>query len=326
MAAIVNARTAVGPVTTSEDLVFFSQADQLVMATPFLLWQPAAAVGGVAQVSLPQQALIAHFIGRCDRDAADAATLAVFNTHTPLDIGFEGAFWSRVLSEYVASGLLAATFSDLPSFHLAMAKLTITSPAELVILARDIRAGEAFDTPGILPVPARPAARGCRAVAAVPAVPAVPGPAELAVLSLTTIESLREPSAASPLLALAKLMATLGGTLTRASRTAPLCFAKMAVALLRPNLEKRIFGVAGGTSDAAVAFHLKAFLLEINLPPMFASRSARPTDALRDLSDAIRYSFGTDEDRIAIETARLSSANGCAFLTLLAPFCFRAIP
>ena len=76
MAAIVNARSAVGPVTTSEDLVFFSQADQLVVATPFLLWQPAAAVGGVAQVSLPQHALMAHFIGRCDQDAADAATLA----------------------------------------------------------------------------------------------------------------------------------------------------------------------------------------------------------------------------------------------------------
>jgi hypothetical protein len=112
--------------------------------------------------------------------------------------------------------------------------------------------------------------------------------------------------------ALAKLMAPLGGVLTRASRDTPLCLAKMTVALLRPNVERRIFGVAKGTSDAAVAFHLKTFLLNINLPPMFASRSARPTDVHRDLSDAIRYSFGTDEDRTAVETARLSSANGYA--------------
>ena len=39
-----------------------------------------------------------------------------------------------------------------------------------------------------------------------------------AVLNLVTIESLREPSTASPLLALAKLMASLGGVLTRAAR------------------------------------------------------------------------------------------------------------
>ena len=132
------------------------------------------------------------------------------------------------------------------------------------------------------------------------------------MLNLVTVESLREPSVASPLLALAKLAATLGGMLTRAARTAPLCLAKMAVALLRPNLERRIFGVAGCASDAAVAFHLKTFLLYINLPPMFASSSARSAYAHRDLSDAIRYSFGTDEDRITVETARLSSANGCA--------------
>ena len=138
------------------------------------------------------------------------------------------------------------------------------------------------------------------------------GPSGSPESSHTPSDAFSEPSTTSPLLALAKLMASLGGVLTRAARNTPHCLAKMTVALLRPNLERRIFGVANGTSDAAVAFHLKTFLLDINLPPMFASRSARPTDVQRDLSDAIRYSFGTDEDRIAVETARLSSANGCA--------------
>ena len=142
MAVTINAHTAVGPVTTPEDLVSFSQTDQLVMATPFLLWQPAAAIAGVAQVALSQQAMMAHFINCCDRDAADAATLIAFNTLTALNLAFEGAFGSRILTECVASGLLAADFSDLPLFHLAMAKLTITTPAaDLVILALDTSAG-----------------------------------------------------------------------------------------------------------------------------------------------------------------------------------------
>ena len=284
MAATINARTAVGPVTTPEDLVSFSQTDQLVMATPFLLWQPAAAIAGVAQVALSQQAMMTHFISRCDRDAADAATLIAFHTHTVLNLAFEGAFWSRILTEYVASGLLTAHFDDLPSFYLALAQLTIATPANLAILVpRDIRTGEAFDVPMVPGVPGRAAARGRRAVAPVPAAPAIPGPEELLVLHLVTIESLRAPSIASPLLALAKLAATLGGVLTRTARTAPLCLAKMAVALIRPNLERRIFGVAGSASEVAVAFHLKTFLLDINLPPMFAySSSARPADAHRD--------------------------------------------
>jgi hypothetical protein len=311
-AAAITARTAAGPVTSPEDLVSFSQNDSLVTATPFLCWQPAAAIGGVAQVALSQQSLMGHFIALCDRDTTDAPTLLAFNTRNALDFALEGTCWSRILTEYVASGLLAASFTDLPSFYLALAQLAIGTPTNLAILATDLRVGEAFDTPGVPAVPGRAAARGRRAVAGVPAVAAVPGPAELAVLNLATIESLREPSTTSPLLALAKLMASLGGVLTRAARNAPQCLAKMTVALLRPNLERRIFGVASGTGDAAVAFYLKTFLLDINLPPMFASRSARPTDVQRDLSDAIRYSFGTDEDRIAVETARLSSANGCA--------------
>jgi hypothetical protein len=311
-AAAITARTTAGPVTSPEDLVSFSQNDSLVTATPFLCWQPAAAIGGVAQVALSQQSLMGHFIARCDRDTTDAPTLLAFNTRNALDFALEGTCWSRILTEYVASGLLATSFTDLPSFYLALAQLAIGTPTNLAILATDLRVGEAFDTPGVPAVPGRAAARGRRAVAGVPAVAAVPGPAELAVLNLATIESLREPSTTSPLLALAKLMASLGGVLTRAARNAPQCLAKMTVALLRPNLERRIFGVASGTGDAAVAFYLKTFLLDINLPPMFASRSARPTDVQRDLSDAIRYSFGTDEDRIAVETARLSSANGCA--------------
>ena len=90
MAAAVVARTTGGPVNTPEDLVFISQTDPLVTATPFLLWQPAAAVGRIAQVTLSQQAMMSHFIGRCDRDGADAPTLLAFSTRTPLDLAFEG--------------------------------------------------------------------------------------------------------------------------------------------------------------------------------------------------------------------------------------------
>eukprot|EP00310_Coccolithus_braarudii_P010478 CAMPEP_0183362962 /NCGR_PEP_ID=MMETSP0164_2-20130417/72579_1 /TAXON_ID=221442 /ORGANISM="Coccolithus pelagicus ssp braarudi, Strain PLY182g" /LENGTH=148 /DNA_ID=CAMNT_0025537959 /DNA_START=166 /DNA_END=610 /DNA_ORIENTATION=- len=78
MTTAVVARTAVGPITTAEDLVTFLQNDLLVLATPFLLWQPAPAVGGVAQVGLPQQAMLGHFVGLCDRDLADPPTILSF--------------------------------------------------------------------------------------------------------------------------------------------------------------------------------------------------------------------------------------------------------
>ena len=48
MAAAVVARTTGGPVNTPEDPVFFSQADPLVMATPFLV------AGVVSVFALPR--------------------------------------------------------------------------------------------------------------------------------------------------------------------------------------------------------------------------------------------------------------------------------
>jgi hypothetical protein len=101
MAAAVVARTTGGPVNTPEHPVFFSQTDPLVMA-PFLLSHPSPAAGGIAQVKLSQQTLMSHFIGRCDRDGTDAPTLLAFNTRSPLDLAFEGAFWSSILTEYVS--------------------------------------------------------------------------------------------------------------------------------------------------------------------------------------------------------------------------------
>ena len=86
-AVAVTARTTAGPVTTSEDLVSFSQNDPLVTATPFLCWQPAAAIGGAPQMALSQQSLMGHFIARCDRDTTDAPTILAFGTRTPLDPG-----------------------------------------------------------------------------------------------------------------------------------------------------------------------------------------------------------------------------------------------
>ena len=127
-------------------------------------------------MTLSQQAMMSYFIGRCDRDGADAPTLLAFSTRTPLDLAFEGAFWSRILTEYVVSGLLSASFSDLPSFYLALSRLGIITLANLLILAPDIRVGEAFSMPGVAAVPGRAARGRARAVPAVPAVPAAPGP------------------------------------------------------------------------------------------------------------------------------------------------------
>ena len=165
--------------------VILPAASSLVTHTAFLGWLPAAAgVGGAAQVSLDTWQMLKAFGARLSASQLPA-DLAASRNVGPLTIQLTGACWTRVLNEYLASNLLACSFSTRSELHDALLNLTVVTPGNLVIVAADWVAVEATTaiapTPGAPAVPAVPARRasnrgGVRipAVQAVPAIPAVP--------------------------------------------------------------------------------------------------------------------------------------------------------
>ena len=81
----------------------------LVVATPFLGWRPTAAgAGGAAMVLLSTWQMILAF-GRRFRASRTPADLPASRNAHPLNLGLTGAFWTRALNEYLASGLLNHT-------------------------------------------------------------------------------------------------------------------------------------------------------------------------------------------------------------------------
>jgi hypothetical protein len=97
------------------------------------------------------------------------------------ELGLSAPTWSRILSELVASGLLAGAIPKPRDLDDRMRSLNINNPANLLLAAGDFATNEPFDTPAIPAVPpaagrGRGRGRGAGAAGA-PAVPAVPGPA-----------------------------------------------------------------------------------------------------------------------------------------------------
>ena len=72
------------------------------------------------------------------------ADLATSQTVTPFNLRLTGAGWDKPLNEYVASGLLAGgvPFSDKTELKDKISSLTITNPANLVVVPAELDLGE----------------------------------------------------------------------------------------------------------------------------------------------------------------------------------------
>ena len=155
--------------------------------TSFLGWRAApAGAAGLAQVELDTWQMIAAFGSRFQTSRAPADLAAARNAH-PLRLKLTRAAWTRILNEYLASGLLrASTVRSREDLRAAIGALTLVNPAHLVLTAADWDLGEAIDfavlaaaVPGVAGVPGasgrdRHGAPGYRApVAPVPAVAAI---------------------------------------------------------------------------------------------------------------------------------------------------------
>ena len=97
-----------------------------MVATSFLGWRPTAAgAGGAAMVLLSTWQMILAFGRRFYASRTPADLPATRNAH-PLNLGLTGAFWTRALNEYLASGLLNHTMSGRVELHAVLDGLTLT--------------------------------------------------------------------------------------------------------------------------------------------------------------------------------------------------------
>ena len=101
----------VGAPLAARCLAFIPTNDPIVQRTRFLPWTDHAAVGGAAAMSsIPAYVLLRHFIVRCTIGGLPA-DLAAAQLRSVLTGSLTGAAWGRILTEFVASGLLNLQFT-----------------------------------------------------------------------------------------------------------------------------------------------------------------------------------------------------------------------
>ncbi len=133
---------------TPDTPVILLAADPLVAGTAFLRWQPApAGAAGEARVQLSTFQMVRAFASRCSVSRVPG-DLAAARTISILTLRFAETFWSRILTELVGSGLLARPLGTSRELLERISSLAIANPGELLVIAADLSAAEAFAIPG----------------------------------------------------------------------------------------------------------------------------------------------------------------------------------
>lgn len=306
------------PVKDPNLLVTLSQSEPIYIATAAILpWilTAATAAGQIGKAALPHGLAISIFFVRCCM-SGNAATRKILDNQSALTIAFNAACFSRVLTELVASGLLAANLSNLAGLKKAIAEITIANLAELTITSSDIILGESFYR-GAPPVVAPPATRRGRpspqGLATQEAAVEQGGPEELLFIQCAKPYTLCPADVPSSMGAFCVLKGLLGACLTFNARGDDSSAALELAGILRPHMERRIFGVgAGKVRDALLGSHLKNFLARLTIPDEFQLDKLDPECILEDLVSSLQYLYGEDEDRRAVETSWLLRLTGCA--------------
>ena len=233
-----------------------------------------------------------------------------------LTLALTGAFWTRLLTEYVASGLLTDPISSRREVLRVITTLTFSTPGHLVILVADVvvNAVESFDTPAVPAAPAAVGGRGRGRGAAAVGVPVpaggalpVPGPPSLRFLHLTSRLRLFDPASSRPLLSLAILSGYLGPSLTRAVRSDELSLVRTSAEVLRSNLETSLGVNPGAASDGVLAVRLPAFIIAAHstLGQALLSYEISAEALSSEGFDSFRLLMGSSEERRAVEVSRI---------------------
>lgn len=252
----------------------------LVARTPFLPWEPyLGAQPGPARCSLATFQMFKVFGSRCCIAATDRARQAAEGIHL-LNLRLSADAWSRILSCFVDSGLLAENFSDLDSFLDAITRLSLVANQDLEISELDWEPGERFV------VPPNAAQNSPLAI--------------LSYLESASVALLQDDSdPVKPWGLLCDLAGAIGPCLTQAARGRPTSSVQLVAQRLRAHLGGR------AVSDGAAALGLKDALPDLRLPLVFRSQSIREADLRTELLDAINYHFSSAQGRAAIEARRV---------------------
>lgn len=275
----IDASMVVLPVTDSSPVAVEAQ-QALVIRTAFLPWEPFPVVQPApARCALSTFQMFKVFGSRC-RIAASAQARQAAEGINLLNLRLSADAWSRILSCYVDSGLLAENFYDLGSLLEAISRLQLTDDSDLEISDLDWEPGEQF----VMPVNAPPQHLL----------------APLAYLGSASVALLEdEADRAKPWGLLSDLVGALGPCLTQVARGRPTSSVQLVAQRLRAHL--------GGASisDGAAALGLKDALPDLKLPLVFRSQSLREADLRSELLDAINYHFSSSHGRPAIEARRV---------------------
>lgn len=259
-------------------------------------------------VQLAESQLLDAFASkaRCGPVAADAAALRDRNI---LTLGLTAAFWSKYLTELVASGLLASPISHRSLLHSRIKELLPVTPANLHVDAGDWSPCESFNVAGVAGVAgvaARRAGGGNparRAVPAVAVVAAVPGPVELIYLAKANLEILQGPDGAAPWAAIARLAGMLGAATTRAMRQDDMSTLRRVAAPLRASVARFLGVNPTAEYDATLAGSLGDFLRTIVLMDGLEAHGVTSAELSAEATDSFRSFFST-EDRLTVEESR----------------------
>ena len=125
---------------------------------------------------------------------------------------------------------------------------------------------------------------------------------------MATLGSLQTRTSSTPLLAFSILAGAVGACLTHASRTGEDACCRLAAGLIRSALSRQCQVLPPAVApDALLASRLKPFLEQCSLPSLLGATLLERGTLFTELADAIRYTWGSQEDRTAVETSRLGN-------------------
>ena len=277
-----------GPVTRHAPIELLA-ADVVVTSTPFLDWEPTAAVAGAPpRMSLRLALATRAFVTRCKSSRLPADVAAARNA-SPYRWRFTTAFWARLFDELKVSGVFAAPLTSLRALDDVMKTCTVVNPAQLEVAAADWALTPDFT----IPPGAGAAAVARRAVMA-----------PMRYLHLVSAYSL-EMAGPVPYLRLAELAGYLGGCATVVAREDEAGLTRTAVDELR-----RFCGPAD-LADGARARAVPAALDRLRLPAVLGSISLGEDDLGQELTDGIAYRSSSVGEKAVIEQRVLCLGPRC---------------
>ena len=146
-------------ITSDAMLVLVPGAQHVKDHTPCLSWTTVYDnAGAVTSYTLGQSDAKGAFLPRC-RFSVDQQTGTLLDGNHVLNVLFNGAFWSRLLTALDAANLFATSMEKIGVLHQRLAGLAMANPGVWVVSHSDIFLGEDFDAPAV-PAPAAGRGRG----------------------------------------------------------------------------------------------------------------------------------------------------------------------